>query len=55
LRGLSNREIIDWLRAVEKSAPRFVFNNLVATAEKELPGDLFQQVVDELTEHRKRA
>ena len=55
LRGLSNREIIDWLRAVEKSAPRFVFNNLVATAEKELPPDRFQQVVDELTEHRKRA
>jgi len=55
LRGLSNREIIDWLRAVEKSVPRLVFNNLVATAEKELPRDRFQQVVDELTEHRKRA
>ena len=55
LRGLSNREIIDWLKAVEKSAPRFVFNNLVATAEKELPGDRFQLVAGELTEARVRA
>ncbi len=55
LRGLSNREIINWLRAVEKSVPEFVFNNLVATAEKELPSNRFQQVTGELTEHRRRA
>ncbi len=55
LRGLSNKEITNWLRAVEKNAPGFVFNNLVATAEKELPRDRFQLVTEELTEHRRRA
>jgi hypothetical protein len=40
---------------VEKNVPEFVFNNLVAAAEKELPRDRFQQVVGELTEHRKTA
>jgi hypothetical protein len=55
LRGLSNWEITNWLKAVKKSAPEFMFNNLVATAEKELPRDRFQQVVGELTEARVRA
>ena len=55
LRGLSNWEITNWLKAVKQSAPEFMFNNLVATAEKELPRDRFQQVVDELGERRKRA
>jgi len=55
LRGLSNREIVNWLRTVEKKSPELVFNNLVSTAEKELPGNRFRQVVDELTEARIRA
>lgn len=55
LRGLSNWEITNWLKAVKKSAPEFMFNNLVATAEKELSRDRFQQVVGELTEARVRA
>ena len=55
IRGLSNGEIINWLRAVEKNAPGFVFNNLVATAAKELPHDRFQRVVNELGEVRLRA
>jgi len=55
LRGLSTWEITNWLKAVKKSAPEFMFNNLVATAEKELPHDRFQQVVGELTEARVRA
>jgi len=50
LRGLSNHEITHWLKAVEKNAPQVVFNSLVSTAEKELPGNRFRQVVDELME-----
>ena len=55
LRGLSNTEIINWLKAVEKNAPEFAFHNLVTTAEKELPRDRFQHVVGELGEVRLRA
>src|SRR6478736_1857566 len=55
LHGLSNREITNWLKVVEKNVPEFVFDKLVATAEKELSRDRFQHVVDELTEARVRA
>jgi hypothetical protein len=55
LRGLSNKEITNWLSVVEKNAPEFVLDNLVATAEKELSRNRFQQVVGELTEARVRA
>jgi len=48
IRGLSNAEIISWLRAVEKNAPQVVFKNLFLTAEKELPGNRFRKVIDEL-------
>ena len=48
IRGLSNTEIINWLKAVEKNAPQVVFKNLFLTAEKELPGNRFRQVIDEL-------
>jgi len=50
LRGLSNREIIGWLRGVEKNAPELVFNNLFAAAEKELSNTRFRQVLEGLTE-----
>jgi hypothetical protein len=50
LRGLSNGEIIRWLKGVEKNAPEFVFNNLFAAAEKELPRLRFRQVLEGLTE-----
>jgi hemerythrin-like domain-containing protein len=50
LRGLSNLEITNWLKAVEKNAPEVVFNNLFATAERELPKARFRQVIEELTE-----
>jgi len=50
LRGLSNTEITSWLKAVEKNAPEFVFNNLFATAEKELSNIRFRQVLEGLTE-----
>ncbi|HEU4576286.1 MAG TPA: hypothetical protein VFS36_14890 [Chitinophagaceae bacterium] len=49
MRGLSNTEIIAWLRAVEKSSPEFIFNALFASAEKELPPVRFRQVLEGLT------
>ena len=50
IRGLSNGEISNWLKTVEKNAPQVVFKNLFLAAEKELPRDRFRQVVNELTE-----
>jgi hemerythrin-like domain-containing protein len=50
LRGLSNMEIAQWLKTVEKNAPEFVFNNLFSMAEKELPNARFRQVLEGLTE-----
>lgn len=49
MRGLNNAEISDWLKAVEKTAPRPVFSNLFSTAEKELPQDRFRKVIENLT------
>lgn len=37
MRGLSNNEIIAWLKEVQKNAPPFVLQALTATAENELP------------------
>jgi len=48
--ALSTQEIVEWLKAVEKSAPEFVFNKLVESAEKQLPNQRFQLVVEGLTE-----
>jgi len=48
LRGLSNCEIINWLRTIEKNAPQVVFKNLYLIAENELPGHRFRQVISEL-------
>jgi hemerythrin-like domain-containing protein len=48
LRGLSNGEIINWLRTVEKNAPPVVFKNLYLIAENELPAHRFRQVIGEL-------
>jgi hypothetical protein len=48
LHGLSNHEITQWLKTIEKNAPAVVFNNLFTTAEEELPVNRFRQVVDEL-------
>jgi DUF438 domain-containing protein len=50
LRGLSNAEVTNWLKNVQKNAPEFVFNNLFSMAEKELPTTRFRQVLEELTE-----
>jgi len=50
IRGLNNAEIAGWLRGVEKNAPEAVFRMLFVTAEKELPGKRFRQVLEGLTE-----
>jgi hypothetical protein len=50
MRGMSNTEISNWLKAVEKSAPPHVFEQLFAIAEKELSQDRFLKVSENLTE-----
>jgi hypothetical protein len=50
MRGLNNPEIIHWLKTVEESAPEAVFQNLFATAEKELSEHRFRQVQEALEE-----
>lgn len=37
LRGLSNNEIIQWIKQVGATAPEFIFQGLVIAAEQELP------------------
>jgi hemerythrin HHE cation binding domain-containing protein len=46
MKALSTQEIVGWLKAVEKSAPDFVFNKLFEAAEKQLSHSRFQQVVE---------
>ena len=55
LRGLKNWGNHELAESGREKCPGVVFNNLVATAEKELARDRFQQVVGELDEHRRRA
>jgi len=50
MRGMSNTEISGWLKTVEKNAPEPVFTMLFSIAEKELPGDRFRKVMENLTE-----
>jgi hypothetical protein len=50
IRGMSNTEISNWLKAVEKNAPAHLFAQLFAIAEKELPHDRFVKVSESLTE-----
>ncbi len=50
IRGMSNAEISGWLKAVEKNAPEPVFTMLFSIAERELPGDRFRKVTENLTE-----
>ena len=50
MRGLNNAEITTWLKEVEKNAPEPVFQFLFVTAERELPGIRFRQVLEGLTE-----
>jgi len=46
MRGLSNTEISNWLKAVETTASWQVFAQLYSIAEKELPNDRFRKVLE---------
>jgi len=50
MRGLSNNEIILWLKNIKNEAPEFVFNNMLKLAEKELPARRWSAVQKENTE-----
>jgi len=50
IRGLSNNEIIHWLKQVKDSAPEPVFNGLMQVAEYELPESRFTVIAESLTE-----
>lgn len=50
MRGLSNTEIIGWLKQVKNNAPEFVFNSYVDLAVNELSEYRWQKVQEQLTE-----
>jgi hemerythrin-like domain-containing protein len=50
VRGINNSEAIDWLKAVEKGAPRVVFQSLLQKAEQELPRGRFQKISESLVQ-----
>lgn len=50
MRGLSNTEIIGWLKQVKNNAPEFVFNSYVDLAINELAECRWQKVQEQLTE-----
>lgn len=50
LRGISNNEASNWMKAVKHSAPSLVFKTLVQKAEEELPKKRFQAISQSLGE-----
>jgi hypothetical protein len=50
LRGINNAEAAAWLRSVEASAPKIVYQTLFQKAGQELPKPRFQKLVETLTE-----
>ena len=50
MRGLSNTEIIGWLKQVKNNAPEFVFNSFVDLAVDELAECRWQKIQEQLTE-----
>ncbi|MBL0359332.1 MAG: hypothetical protein IPP72_21820 [Chitinophagaceae bacterium] len=50
MKGLSNHEIINWLKEIKNNAPEFVFNSMLSLAEKELPAARWNQVQGNITE-----
>ncbi len=50
MRGLSNMEIIQWLRQIRSAAPDFVFNGMLELAEEQLGKARFTAIVGALTE-----
>ena len=50
MKGLSNNEITQWLKEVKSTAPEFIFNNLFAIAEKELPAGRWSSIQENIME-----
>ncbi|MBP6287447.1 MAG: hemerythrin domain-containing protein [Ferruginibacter sp.] len=50
MRGLSNNEIIHWLKQIKNTAPDAVFNGMMQLAETELSQQRFSIVTESLTE-----
>lgn len=50
LRGLSNNEITFWLKEVKSTAPEFIFNGLIAEAERVLPENRWHFIQETITE-----
>lgn len=50
MKGLSNNEITHWLKEVKTTAPDFIFNNLLALAEKELPAQRWRTIQENIME-----
>ena len=50
MRGLSNIEIIQWLKQVKNNAPDFVFQSFIGLAMAELSENRWQKIQEQLTE-----
>ncbi len=50
IRGMNNREIIEWLRAIEKTCIAAIFSTFFSSAEKELPETRWLKIQEALTE-----
>lgn len=50
IRGMNNTEIIEWLRAIEKTTVTAIFRAFFASAEKELPENRWQKIQEALAE-----
>lgn len=50
MRGLSNTEIIGWLKQVKNNAPDFVFESFLVLAMAELADSRWQKIQEQLTE-----
>jgi len=50
MKGISNQEIVTWLKVVENTAPEIVFRSLLSLAENELPVCRWNNIKESLTE-----
>lgn len=51
MRGNNTVDIANWLKSVKQGAPQFVFDSLISIAEKELPSDRFNSIIDAVHEN----
>ena len=55
IRGISNPEAVNWMKAIEKGVPPVVFQSLLQKAEQELPSKRFQKIMQSLSEEAQLA